>query len=136
MICIGYSTIEEWCKVIDNNSPIYTCLVQEDSPSNVSGLVYKKDIVFCSKVDSDKNVHYFRQTLRTYTSMDKKENTALEGWHLIKEWLNLLFSLEEGFTIREGAIAMPQDLKLLEGYADFLRWDKEKNQYYREKTKN
>ena len=124
MICIGYSTLEEWCKVVDKDSPVYVCLLQETSPSNVPGLLYKKDVVSCCQADSRENVHYFRQTLRTYTSVDMEENSAIEGWQIIKEWL-----VEKGFTVLEGTVSMPGDLKLLEGYADFLKWDKDKRKY-------
>jgi len=58
-------------------------------------------------------------------SHERSRQRALSAYRLIEEYI----ITRHGFPIESAMIAMPRDLKLLDGWADFLRYDKEADRF-------
>ncbi len=58
-------------------------------------------------------------------SRARTRRRAVWAYRLVEEYI----ITRHGFTVEGAMIAMPRDLKLLDGWADFLRYDKEADRF-------
>ena len=61
---------------------------------------------------------------------DLRVARARGAWRIVEDWL-----VENGLTVSHGIIATPKDLLFLDGWAGFLEFDQERQQYIRKKEK-
>ncbi len=131
---IGYPTLEAWARSADRGRPVYASLVEEPQPPDPHGRQAVLLVVWVGQTQlSSLEVHYFRCRVglleyigSTPFGNDHAERKARaeEAWGRIRSWLE-----EKGFFLREGVIAYPKDLKLFEGWPEFLKYDKEQKRY-------
>jgi len=130
---IGYGSLEEFAGSVNKGEPVYGCLVKE-SVSGERGMRSDFVVALVSQPQGDR-VHYFRCTLAVLQyvhnapfnfDFEERRAHAEQAWDLMVEWL-----LEQGFSVRDGVVAMPRDFKYFEGWPKFLAWDKDAKRYYR-----
>jgi len=132
-VYIGYPTLEAWAQVVRRDGPVYACLVEEPQPPSY-GLQDVLLVVWVAQCRGQE-VHYFRCRVGVLEYVGstpfgndhpERKQRAEGAWGLIRSWLE-----EQGFSVREGVIAHPKELKLFEGWPEFLRYDKEQKRYIR-----
>ena len=133
---IGYPSLEAWARTATRAFPVYACLVEEPQPPSKHGLQDVLLIVWATQHRPQvREVHYFRCRVGRLEYVgntpfgndhEERKRRAEEAWALIRSWLN-----EQGFEVKEGVIAHPKDLKLFEGWPEFLTYDKEQKRYVR-----
>jgi len=136
MVYIGYPTLEAWAQVVRKDEPVYACLVEEPQPPDSHGIQTVLLVIWVSQHrPSAQEVHYFRCRVGVLEYVGstpfgndhpERKQRAEGAWGVIRSWLE-----EQGFSVREGVIAHPKDLKLFEGWPEFLRYDKEQKRYIR-----
>ena len=136
MTYIGYPTLEAWAQTATRAFPVYACLVEEPQPPDSHGIQAVLLVIWVGQHrPSTREIHYFRCRVGLLEYLGKsplgndyadRKRRAEEAWSLIRSWL-----CEQGFEVREGVIAHPKDLKLFEGWPEFLTYDKEQKRYVR-----
>jgi hypothetical protein len=134
---VGYDTIEDWRRSAGSFRPVYALPLEEPGPVGSYGQQTNSLVVLVSLIEpEDATVHYVRILAGR---LDYVNGAPWGDDHAErKERLNQVYALvtgwlaEQGYTVRRGAVATPHDLKFLNGWADFLKYDKEKRVYYRQ----
>jgi hypothetical protein len=134
---IGFGTLEDWLEAIDSSCPVQAdCVVEQDGTNKPLGLAYYKQVIVVSQPARD-SVLYARVVVDRYDSMnghtpifdeEKHLRRSKSAWEVTRTWL-----IEHGLTVQRAVVAMPRSLKLLEGHAEFMRYDKESDTYLRAK---
>jgi hypothetical protein len=128
---IGYARLEEWAEAISILDPVYACLIvdSEAGPLDIRNDHY---FIHCAQPRGD-TVHYFRTKVALVQRVndvflnedhERRLERARQAWEIVREWLQ-----ERGFAVREALVAYPRDLKLLEGEAGFMGYDKERGYF-------
>lgn len=60
------------------------------------------------------------------TELKAQDTRAEQAWAIVKQWLT-----DEGIPVRPAMVAIPDDIILISGWAEFLGWDKERKEFYR-----
>lgn len=129
---IGYASIEDWAESIDTSRPVYALPIESPGATNQTGIRRDDLAIVCAQTDGQE-VHYFRMTTGFITFIadkpfdvdaDARRERRDQAWGIVLDWL------EERFTVRLGLVAMPRDLKVLDGWPRFLRWDNNTRRFY------
>jgi hypothetical protein len=63
-----------------------------------------------------------------YVASDPPDRRPIElagqAWQIVQDWLKA-----QGLVVRKGVIAVPENLRLMNGWANFLRFDQKKQEY-------
>ncbi len=123
---IGYGSLEAWAAVTMNALPVFA-LCGYTARRTARGMPGVTDIFVTvaqvSPVNGD--VNYLRFRLGTYNSIPGSSNrpmfpqdreiidNAQAGFELVRTWL-----VEQGYQVREAAVAMPLHLRHIDGNID------------------
>jgi hypothetical protein len=125
---IGYTTLENFAHDARPEMPVNVVEVIEPGKFSKHGLCMVTSLVLATQT-AGKDVHYCRIPVSFYQSMDGHTPLFPKTDHvkLARQALAVVeqFLQGEGFDTRSAVVAMPRSLKLLEGAADCLRYDKE-----------
>ena len=130
---IGYPTIEQFAAQISVAEPINCMLLTEPGPTTDHGLRTDKLVIVVSQSDDRGDAYYVRLPVGSLswigdTAFDsdqpQRRERARQAYAIVRDWL------QARFTVREAAIAMPTDYRLLDGWADFLEWNKDAKKFY------
>jgi len=133
---IGYDTLEAWAEAADLSLPVYATLVEStQSTDRRYGLAWREVQIRVFQV-RDGLAHYVLMTVGGWmttggkTLDEQKEQAqrraAESAWKHVQEWL-----YTHGFDVHQGTVAVPNNLRLLNGAALFLEYDREKGEYVR-----
>lgn len=135
-IFVGYGSLEEMLKGLLRGTTVYANHVSISNGIGQHGVRTYELIIMVSRHCPDMNqVHYCRMVLGHLQYMGKtpisedpngKRERAQQAWKIVEEWL-----IEQEFYVAHAMVAMPKDLVLFDGWADFLGYDKEEKQYFR-----
>jgi hypothetical protein len=131
---IGHPTVEQLISVTDAQEPVYCMLITESGATTAQGLRTDKLVIVVSQPDERGDVHYVRLPVGSVsfignTPFDsdhaERRERARQAYAVVRGWLS-------GFSspVCEALIAMPTDYRLLEGWADFLGYNKGTKQYF------
>jgi hypothetical protein len=139
---IGYGTLERWHQAAQEDERpaprAYANLIETPTPGQYN-ISINRLYAIISRLDRDNNVHYCRLRLGSIQMVAGRplngdheaiKERAQQGFDLLGVWLS-----EQGYEIVPALIAVPNDLTLLDGWADFLAFDKTKNQFHRKGAK-
>ncbi|RJX17520.1 MAG: hypothetical protein C4575_12820 [Desulforudis sp.] len=131
---VGYGTLEEWLVSANKRKPVFAILITEPGKTTQMGVRTDQLIAMVAQPEDDL-VHYCRLAVQelTYISGDpfnpdhqQRQAQAEQAWGIIEDWL-----VEKGFKVRHGVIAAPLNTRWMDGWAHFLSFDKEKQEYVR-----
>lgn len=133
---IGYGTLEGWSEVADRARPIYAVSVLESGGGG--GMPEeRRQVIQIAQPDTAGDVHYCRIVVGSLTYLygkpfeggelyDQKVKRQEAAWEIVHFWL-----VEQGFTVRRAAVAMPKDFKLMEGWPGFLVYASDTMSFHR-----
>jgi len=131
---IGYGSLEGLLDSHPTGAPVFISLNEEQGQPGQYGIALHTFALIVSDI-RDGHARYCRIVLgRVQTingevfdtgSRERTRQRALSAYRLIEEYI----ITRHGFTVESAMIAMPRDLKLLDGWADFLRYDKEADRF-------
>jgi len=131
---IGYGSLEGLLDSHPTGAPVFISLNEEQGQPRQYGVALHTFALIVSDI-RDGHARYCRIVLgRVQTingevfdtgSRERTRQRALSAYRLIEEYI----ITRHGFTVESAMIAMPRDLKLLDGWADFLRYDKEADRF-------
>lgn len=136
---IGYGSLENLVAETTPNA-VSANLVEETSQPGKYGLYLNRLYAVVSVLDHKEHVHYCRISLGNIQmvngnplSRDEQiKERAQGGFKIIKAWLQ-----DQGCRVSPSVVAIPRNLKLLDGQACFLAYDKESDRFYkREEVKS
>lgn len=132
---IGFGTLADLVAALDRAAPVQADCVTDFSGQNKRlGLTYYKQVIVVSQPAPHGNVLYCRIIVDQYESMNQSPlfhpeqhlRRAETAWAVVHAWL-----VEQGLTLQRAVVATPRSLKLLEGHADCLHYDKESDTWLR-----
>jgi hypothetical protein len=124
---IGYFDLEEWAKNCIGNR-INASLFSDPGTPGQYGQRIDKMVIECSQVQDD-TAHYCRIPVVSIATMNGqpfdpdanvRRERAGQAWEMVRDWLT-----EQGFELRQAIVSMPRDLMCVDGWANFLGYDKE-----------
>ena len=130
---IGYPTIEQFAAQISAAEPVNCMLLTEPGPTTDHGLRTDKLVIVLSQPDDRGDAHYVRLPVGSLSwigdttfgpDQPQRRERAKQAYAIVRDWL------KARFPVREAALAMPMDYRLLDGWADFLRWDPDAKRFY------
>lgn len=134
-VFIGFSSFEGWLSAIDRQRPVNAICLVDAHLANGHGLYAVEHLVEVSQVTEHGDVYFARTAVDRYDSPDgvaplfheeRHADRAPSGWALTQAWL-----AEQGLQVRQAAVSTPRDLKMLEGSAGFMRFDKDTQRWIR-----
>lgn len=126
---VGYQSLEEWRTAVDVVLPVFGALTQEVGKVDRFGMHTNRLVIMVAQPEEDL-VHYCRLVVGVvqymtgqpfYADHQKRLALAEQAWKIVEDWL-----IEQGLTVRNGVIAVPQNLALMDGDAHFLVFDNER----------
>jgi len=133
---IGYETLETWAQAADPALPVYAMLVETTGPTGNYGLAWREVQARVFQV-RDGQAHYCLITVAGWQTIHGKaldaekrqqqDRAARSAWRHIAAWLR-----EQGYHVTQATVAVPKDLRLLNGAAAFLTYDQEQGVYTRD----
>jgi hypothetical protein len=126
---IGYTTLEEWITVVDDDRPVFANLITELGKHGQYDTRTDQLFILAAQADDEFLVHYCRLVVgeMRYLSGDPPDRRPIElagqAWQIVQDWLKA-----QGLVVRKGVIAVPENL-LMNGWANFLRFDQKKQEY-------
>lgn len=137
---IGYETLEEWLKSADKTRPVFANLIIDPGKPKDTGIRTDRYVIIVNQPEEGGGlVHYCRLQVEKVryigdqpfdNDRDLRVARARDAWRIVEDWL-----IENGFTISHGIVAAPKDLLFLDGWANFLVFDQELQQYIRKEKK-
>src|SRR5512145_3368941 len=136
---IGYDSLEEWERQAGLRHPsekvVYLMPIETITQTLSSGLANHELAVISTQLD-DHLAHYIRMIVANLTYMQgeylgdpKEERRARANLDQVSDFVHAwLFRL--GYVVIRGHVAMPKDLRLVDGWADFLSYDQEHQRYF------
>jgi hypothetical protein len=135
---VGFHSLEVWQRATATLRPVYAIPIEEPGPVGNHGLQVNDLVVMISQIEpEDAQVYYVRLKVGVLEYLNgspwgddnhaERKQRLNQVYELVTAWL-----AEHGYTVYEGAVAMPRDLKFLNGWADFLKYDMEKKVYYQQ----
>jgi len=127
---IGYTTLEEWITVVDDDLPVFANLINETGKSGQYDIRTDQLVIMAAQPGDESIVHYCRLVVSEmrYLVGDPPDRRPIElagqAWQLVQDWLKA-----QGLVVRKGVIAVPENLRLMNGWANFLRFDQKKQEY-------
>ncbi len=131
---IGYGSLEGLLDSHPTGAPVFISLNEEQGQPGQYGVALHTFALMVSDI-RDGHARYCRMVLgRVQTiggeafdtgSRERTRRRALSAYRLIEEYI----ITKHGFAVESAMIALPRDLKLLDGWADFLRYDKEADRF-------
>ena len=131
---IGYGSLAGLLDSHPTGAPLFLSLNEEQGQPGQYGVRLNTFALMVSDI-RDGHARYCRMVLgRVQTigsnafdtgSRERTRQRALSAYWLIEEYI----INRHGFPVESAMIAMPRDLKLLDGWADFLRYDKEADRF-------
>ena len=131
---IGYGSLEGLLDTHPADAPVFLSLNEEQGPPGQYGIALHTLALTVSDI-RDGHARYCRMVVGRVQaiggeafdtgSRERTRQRALSAYRLIEEYI----ITRHGFTVESAMIAMPRDLKLLDGWADFLRYDKEADRF-------
>jgi len=133
---IGFGSLEEWLKSIDPHR--YVCVLGVEEPGQTNRVGVRTDdllVVVSQPVSAENLVLYVRLHVGIIEYLNgspwgdnhaERRERFKQVEKLVREWL-----IEKGLNVVAGIVAQPKDLRYLDGWADFLGYDKENKRYYR-----
>lgn len=131
---IGYGSLEGLLDTHPTGTPVFISLNEEQGQPGQYGIALHTFALTVSDI-RDGHARYCRMVLGRVQmingesfdtgSRERTRRRALSAYQLVEEYI----ITRHGFTIESAMIAMPRDLKLLDGRADFLRYDKEADRF-------
>lgn len=132
---IGYPALEAWAANVEADKPVLALLITEPGPRNKNGLSVDKSAVIVQQIRADACVHYCRLVAARHTMIagrpfetddERRREMARQLYALVTAWLK-----EHQLTVREAVVTAPTGLVWLEGWADFIGYDKNTQTYFR-----
>jgi len=131
---IGYGSLEGLLDTHPTGAPIFLSLNEEQGQPGQYGVRLNTFALIVSDI-RDGHARYCRMVLGRVQTMggeafdaksrERTRRRALSAYQIIEEYI----ITRHGFSVESEMIAMPRDLKLLDGWADFLRYDKEADRF-------
>ena len=127
---IGYTTLEEWISVVDDDRLVFANLITVHGKPGPFDTYTDQLVIMAAQADDESLVHYCRLVVgeMRYVDSDPPDQRPIElagqAWQLIQDWLKA-----QGFVVRKGIIAVPENLRLMNGWANFLSFDQKKQEY-------
>ena len=129
---VGFGTSTDWLQAINRDGPVNVECVTEISGNGSYGIRSATQYVILTQV-KDGEVLYFLDPVDRYSTQDSRPmfdeekhiQRAKSAFDATLAWLK-----EQGiFNARRAMVAMPKNLRRLEGTADYMRWNKEADLY-------
>jgi hypothetical protein len=133
---IGFGTLEDWLAAIESSQPVNADCIVEPGASDRHGVAVCTQAIVCSQVTERGEVLYARVPVGRYQAFagetralfepERHAARALAAWTVAQAWLS-----DQNLTIRRAVVAMPRNLKLLDGHCAFMRYDQAADSYVR-----
>jgi len=132
---IGFARVEEWARVLDTQRPVYACSIEEPGPIGPYNTSVNDLVVVLAQPDDRGDVLYCRRHVGAVSRVNGRDfdedasgrrARATAAYRIVWEWLN-----QRRLNVREAVVAMPRDLRWMNGGAGFLRWDGDAKQFVR-----
>jgi hypothetical protein len=132
---IGYGSLETWATYASTLKTVYANALIQPGQTSKQGLRQDKLAVQVAQIDSDGNVHYCSLACGYLAHVaghpfdsdhDERKQRQNQVFHLVLDWLK-----EHGFSVRLAVIATPVNLRFLDGWAEFIQYNKESKTFYR-----
>ena len=127
-LLVGYDLMEQWFEVVDKERPVYAKLVREQQIVAANNLWSAHLIIWVAQPESMSDlVHYVRLNVGTLQFIgdkpfdnDHEQRIALaeSAFEIVHKWLE-----EQGLDVRPGLVAVPEHVRLLDGWAGFMVFD-------------
>ena len=133
---IGYIQLESWLNATDKTCPVFAELTQVPGKTADYGYRWDELVIFVAQPDQAHGlIHYCRIVVGELQYMvgdiftpnaEQRRTLAETAWAIVRAWLE-----QQGLTVRQGLIAMPDNLRLTDGWAGFLHFDQGEQTYIR-----
>lgn len=134
---VGYPRLEELLQSVNRKSgPVFSMLSSEPGKAEKFGLITRSMIVTVAQPEvAGGIVHYCRLPAGQMRYIEdqpferdheRRVKNAERLWNLVDTWLG-----DKGLEIRHGTIATPQNMRFLDGWADWLEIDPATQEYKR-----
>lgn len=135
---VGFSSTTDWLAAIDTYMPVNADVVTMQDPSSHAGLTHAttymilsqhqggedfSEILYC-QVMVDRFEMVNGEPLEAPAEAGRHEQRSTSAQVVMVAWLE-----QHQLKFRRAVLAAPKDLRMLEGNADFLRYDKEHGVY-------
>jgi hypothetical protein len=131
---VGYGQLENWLNAINKTRPVFANLITEPGKYGEYGHHTDTLTILVAQPDvSEGIVHYCRVVVGKiqYLGNDpftpnhqQRLDLAGEAWLIVSAWF-----AEQSLVVHPGIIAIPANLKLMDGSAGFLGFDQEGQHY-------
>lgn len=143
---IGYASVEQWANFADAFAPVYCLMPTEPGKATSHGMRVDNLVIALAQTDARGDVHYVRLPVGSLTYLltaqgkqpwdsdhAERQARADAAYAIVRAWLNEHFTaINPRFAAREATVAMPTNLRLLDGWANFLGWDKDAKRFFRQ----
>lgn len=133
---IGYSTLEELYRVLDPKRPVYAALITEPGKPNQYDQRVDALVIMVAQPDGDLvnycrlpvgRINYVgRLPLNGQADEETQKTWAEQAKSLVDTWLT-----EGKLAVLPGVISVPQNMRWLDGWANFLFFDNSTQTYCR-----
>jgi hypothetical protein len=129
---IGYTTLEAWMEAIDPSRPVFACKITEPG-ENSTYVQETRIVIMIAQPDESDLVHYCRLPVGHVKiffgeSFGKEHQQQVElaeqAWKLVYKWLK-----GKGLPMRQGVVATPANLRMVDGQAGCLHFDNQEQRY-------
>jgi hypothetical protein len=130
---IGYGTLEEWLRSVDPKRPVFAALITE--PGKVVQSMRTDRLMIRVAQPADDLMHYCQLVIARVqyvgdnpfnTDYKQRFSLAEQAWKVVEAWLD-----ERGLTVMNGVVSMPDNLRLMDGWANFLVFDQQTQEFRR-----
>ena len=136
---IGFDSLEKLLNAATHLRPLNALPVVLPGRGGKYGISINTQLILVSQVQANGEVLYCRIITGRYQAIAGSREPLDEGknyqarsesaWQIVAQEM-----LMQGFDVREALIAIPQNLQLLEGHADCLKYNKDTDLYERRDT--
>jgi len=128
---IGFGNTRDWFNALDQTLPVEFNVIVDPGRFGKFGVALHRQYLVLSQVQRSE-VLYCRVLVDNYQTLGtdpldnhaKHERRAESAFSVAEAWLK-----EMGVSYRKAIVAVPHNLKLLEGYAHFMRYSKDTDSY-------
>lgn len=133
---IGFDSLEKFLGAATHLHPLNALPIVHPGRGGSHGISIDTQLILVSQVQANGEVLYCRIITGRYQAIAGSHEPLFEGknyqarsesaWQIVAQEM-----LMQGFVVREALIAIPQNLQLLDGHADCLKYNKESDLYER-----
>lgn len=133
---IGFDSLEKLLAAATHLCPLNALPVVHPGRGGKYGISIHTQLILVSQVQANGEVLYCRIITGRYQALAGSHEPRSEGknyqarsesaWQIVAQEM-----LMQGFNVRQALIAIPQNLQLLDGYADCLKYNKKTDLYER-----